>query len=67
MKTSHITTIDWWTDDLILTDEEMNELQEHADEHIGDMTRDGYECGHLGTDIYRGEDRIEVEGWWEKQ
>lgn len=61
---------EWWTDDGDIQDKHQSALEEHAEDHIKEMVKEGYTSGQLlanvRVDDSDGEDGIEYQGAWSR-
>ena len=56
------TTFRWWNDDETeINSAHIERLDQHAEERIAEMRKEGYTSGELCEEI----DGVEYRGWWE--
>lgn len=57
----------WWNDDgTDIPIEHLGVLEEHAEERINEMRKEGYTEGELCCVVYdENDNEIEYRGWWE--
>ena len=55
-------TYRWWREDGEIKPEHVSALEEHADERIAEMLKEGYYSGELN--YHDLEDGVEYQGWW---
>lgn len=58
MKQTTTTTFEWFEE---VPTEHAEALQEHAQERIAEMTKEGFTSGELNTEV----DGAEYSGWWD--
>lgn len=46
------------------TEDEIEQLQEHALDRAHEMIKEGYYMGELNCMIVRGDEDFEIRGWW---